>query len=360
MEIKPTGNKVEELYTKAKLHNFFGKSTVKMFAEELRAQLGPRLAEASPVKQDLLKTSSVQTESLKTEAAKAPPASAETETSGSVPAEAKMAEFAKAQAIHNGPVKAVPARTGAADGAPVKIEAPKGGPVDAAPVETVSQRILVVRNEPITIETARTEPVKDANAQGESLKIEAGNIALLKTELLRGSPARIEPAVSEALKTEPAITGPVEYIVKEGDSLWKIGRQFFKTDPYQIARDNGITNPNLIRPGQKLIINPPPPHAEPPRLAAEVTASWYGGNHHNKVMASGERFDMHKNTLAHKTLPLGTKVRLVNPDNGRFAEGVVTDRGPYISGRDVDVSYGMAKKLGFVKKGVTKLDIETI
>lgn len=92
----------------------------------------------------------------------------------------------------------------------------------------------------------------------------------------------------------------------------------------------------------------------------EVTASWYGPRHHNKRTASGQRFDMHKNTLAHKTLPLGTKVRLVNPDNGRSAEGIVNDRGPYIEGRDVDVSYAIAKKLGFVKKGVTKLEIEMI
>ena len=105
--------------------------------------------------------------------------------------------------------------------------------------------------------------------------------------------------------------------------------------------------------------------AQAPRPAAtpvgvKVTASWYGPGHHNKITSSGKRFDMHKNTLAHRTLPLGTKVRLVNPDNGKSAEGVVNDRGPYIDGRDVDVSYAMAKQLGFVKKGVMKLDMETI
>ncbi len=67
---------------------------------------------------------------------------------------------------------------------------------------------------------------------------------------------------------------------------------------------------------------------------------------------------MYDNTLAHKTLPLGTKVRLINLENGKFAEGVVNDRGPYIEGRDVDVSYAMAKQLGFVEKGVTKLNLE--
>jgi rare lipoprotein A (peptidoglycan hydrolase) len=98
----------------------------------------------------------------------------------------------------------------------------------------------------------------------------------------------------------------------------------------------------------------------PSNVSGEVTASWYGLKHHNRLTASGQRFDMHKNTLAHRTLPLGTKVRLINPDNGKSAEGVVNDRGPYIEGRDVDVSYAMAKQLGFVKKGIMKLDIETI
>ena len=159
---------------------------------------------------------------------------------------------------------------------------------------------------------------------------------------------------------EPVDNKQVEYIVKSGDSLWKIGKKMNNKDPYQIAKENGISNPNLIRPGQKLIIYPSPPKAVPTLENEEVTASWYGAEHHNKITASGQRFNMYKNTLAHKSLPFGTKVRLVNPENGKTAEGVVNDRGPYIRGRDVDTSYALAKKLGFVKKGITKLNIEII
>jgi rare lipoprotein A (peptidoglycan hydrolase) len=100
------------------------------------------------------------------------------------------------------------------------------------------------------------------------------------------------------------------------------------------------------------------PGPSPENRRGKVTASWYGPKHHNKLTAHGKRFNMYKNTLAHRTLPLGTKVRLVNLDNGKFAEGIVNDRGPYVQGRDVDVSYGMAKQLGFVKKGVAKLYLE--
>jgi rare lipoprotein A len=169
----------------------------------------------------------------------------------------------------------------------------------------------------------------------------------------------------ESAKTAPVSNKPVEYIVKRGDNLWNIGKEY-KINPYQIARDNNLSNPNMIRIGQKLIINPSSSQAVQtvqtvqPKVSGEVTASWYGAEHHNKKTASGQRFDMYKNTLAHKTLPMGTKVRLSNPENGRVAEGIVNDRGPYIKGRDVDVSYALAKQLGFIQKGVTKLNIEKI
>lgn len=148
---------------------------------------------------------------------------------------------------------------------------------------------------------------------------------------------------------------PIEYTVRPGDNLWKIGVKLFKTDPGRIARDNGLANPDLIRPGQKLKI-----YGAEPAKPEQVTASWYGAEHHHKITASGSPFDMNKNIVAHKTLPLGTKVRLVNPENGRTAIGQVQDRGPYVRGRDLDVSLALAKKLGFVQKGVTRLMIEVL
>ncbi|MGV8080126.1 MAG: septal ring lytic transglycosylase RlpA family protein [Syntrophales bacterium] len=181
--------------------------------------------------------------------------------------------------------------------------------------------------------------------------------------------AELENVMAQgSVKTAPATNKPVEYIVKKGDNLWNIGK-LYKINPYQIARDNHLSNPDMIRIGQKLIIQPSSSQVAQtvqtartvqPQVSGEVTASWYGAEYHNKKTASGQRFDMYKNTLAHKTLPLGTKVRLSNPDNGKVAEGIVNDRGPYIKGRDVDVSYAMAKQLGFVQKGVTRLSMEKI
>jgi rare lipoprotein A len=149
--------------------------------------------------------------------------------------------------------------------------------------------------------------------------------------------------------------GVIEYTVRPGDTLWKIGVQLFGADPYQIALDNGIAKPDLIHPGQKLLIRKPGP-TDP----QTVIASWYGKEYHNRPTASGERFDMYKESVAHKTLPLGTTVRLTNPENGVVAVARVNDRGPYIRGRDVDLSYGLAQRLGMVNKGVGPLIMEVI
>lgn len=146
-----------------------------------------------------------------------------------------------------------------------------------------------------------------------------------------------------------------EYIVQPGDTLWKIGMHLFREDPYQIAQDNGISNPHLIYPGQKLRIKKTTSPIPQP-----VVASWYGKEYHNRPTASGERFDMYQCTLAHRSLPLGTIVKLLNPENGRVSMGRINDRGPFIHGRDIDLSYGLAKQLGLVDKGIGKLIMEIL
>ena len=89
-------------------------------------------------------------------------------------------------------------------------------------------------------------------------------------------------------------------------------------------------------------------------------ASWYGGKHHGKKTASGVAYNMHSNTIAHKTLPFGTQVEIVNLDNGKITTGVVRDRGPYVPGRVIDVSYKIAQEIGLVKTGVCNVKIKTL
>jgi rare lipoprotein A len=142
----------------------------------------------------------------------------------------------------------------------------------------------------------------------------------------------------------------VEYTVQPGDTLWQLAVREFHVNMEDLIEDNGITNPDVIAVGQKLEIKMPQP--QPP---SEVVASWYGSDYHGRPMANGDPYDMYANTIAHKDLPLGTTVELNNPRTGQTIRAVVTDRGPFIEGRDVDLSYGLACQLSLVENGVDTL-----
>lgn len=90
------------------------------------------------------------------------------------------------------------------------------------------------------------------------------------------------------------------------------------------------------------------------------TASWYGSNFHGKETSSGEAYNMHAMTAAHKTLPLGVYVKVQNRNNGRQVVVRVNDRGPFIDGRIIDLSYSAARNLGVVKSGTAPVQIEAL
>jgi len=84
--------------------------------------------------------------------------------------------------------------------------------------------------------------------------------------------------------------------------------------------------------------------------------SWYGHRFEGRLMKNGQPFRASdKTTAAHRTLPIGTKLRVTNPHNGRTLTVTVKDRGPYIRGRDLDLSLAAAEELGYKEKGVTTL-----
>ena len=86
-------------------------------------------------------------------------------------------------------------------------------------------------------------------------------------------------------------------------------------------------------------------------------ASWYGKDFHGKKTSNGEIYDMYAMTAAHKTLPLGTYVRVHNLENNRKLEVRINDRGPFVRGRIIDLSYTAAKELGLVGPGTAKVEI---
>ena len=89
-------------------------------------------------------------------------------------------------------------------------------------------------------------------------------------------------------------------------------------------------------------------------------ASWYGPKFHGRKTASGETFNMYSLTAAHRTLPLGTYVKVRNLKNGRTVVVKINDRGPYVRGRIIDLSYAAAKRLGMIRDGVVPVEITVI
>jgi rare lipoprotein A len=106
----------------------------------------------------------------------------------------------------------------------------------------------------------------------------------------------------------------------------------------------------------------PPPAVEPapdqPFFSQVGTASWYGGQHHGRKTANGERFNMNELTAAHRSVKLGTVLRVTNLDNGRSTTVRVNDRGPYVNGRVIDLSAAAAHDLGMKQDGLARVRIE--
>jgi rare lipoprotein A len=89
-------------------------------------------------------------------------------------------------------------------------------------------------------------------------------------------------------------------------------------------------------------------------------ASWYGEQFHGKQAANGEIFNMEALTAAHRTMPLGSVVRVVNLSNGRHIHVRITDRGPYVNGRILDLSHAAAVQLGMEHGGLAYVQVEIV
>ncbi len=89
-------------------------------------------------------------------------------------------------------------------------------------------------------------------------------------------------------------------------------------------------------------------------------ASYYSNGLHGRKMSNGERYDRNAFTCAHRTLPFGTRLKITNPRNGKSVIVRVTDRGPFVRGRVVDLSYAAARELGTLASGVAYVKVELV
>ena len=130
-------------------------------------------------------------------------------------------------------------------------------------------------------------------------------------------------------------------VVADGDPVPKGGGNYKVGKPYTVAGRTYVPK-------------------EDPNYVAEGTASWYGRDFHGRKTANGEIFDMASISVAHKTLPMPSYVRVTNLANKRSIIARVNNRGPYVDGRIVDVSYRTAELLGFAGNGVAKVRVEYV
>ena len=103
-----------------------------------------------------------------------------------------------------------------------------------------------------------------------------------------------------------------------------------------------------------------PPVVKMPAYEAVGLASYYGRKFDGRRTASGERYNMQALTAAHRALAFGSKVEVTNLKNGRKVQVRINDRGPFVEGRIIDLSYAAAKRIGMLSKGVVKVKIRAL
>ncbi len=117
--------------------------------------------------------------------------------------------------------------------------------------------------------------------------------------------------------------------------------------------------PPVVRPAETA--HPVDPNSISTENAYQIgVASYYGKKFHGRKTANGEIFNMYKLTAAHRVLPLGTPVKVTNMKNGRWVEVKVNDRGPFIEGRIIDLSFAAALELEMVEAGTARVMIELV
>jgi len=165
-----------------------------------------------------------------------------------------------------------------------------------------------------------------------------------------------------------ALVAPMLAACATGNLGPTVKRSAFTSSEYGVAVSPRVTtDPNPPRGGGRYQVGNPytvrgktyvPQHD--PNYAASGTASWYGSDFHGRRTANGEIFSANAITAAHPTLPLPSYVRVTNADNGRSLIVRVNDRGPYVSGRIIDLSYRAAAMLGYVNKGSANVRVEYV
>jgi len=147
---------------------------------------------------------------------------------------------------------------------------------------------------------------------------------------------------NSATRTQPP---PVRDSAGSGDTENSPGRE---------NRTEAVPKPGAMARGK------PGPGAPLAGFTEDGNASWYGVPFHGRRASNGEIYDMHKLTAAHRTLPFGTEVRVTNLSNGKSTVVRITDRGPFVEGRIIDLSMAAARELDSIGAGVVPVHLEIL
>ena len=175
------------------------------------------------------------------------------------------------------------------------------------------------------------------------------------------SPTRRRVLTLTALTTATVITGSIA--VADGTSVSDLATLALASTP--VVAEVEPTDVDLLASeasfdarGARLAAHPVRAGLVAVDPTTEMVASWYGPGFHGRLTANGEVYDQDGMTAAHKTLPFGTELRVTNPANGKSVVLRINDRGPFIPGRDIDLSRGVARILGI--DGVSRVEIREL
>ena len=119
-------------------------------------------------------------------------------------------------------------------------------------------------------------------------------------------------------------------------------------------------NPKFVTRKKVKTLKPEKKLEATPGKQMQMVCSYYGKKFHGRMTSSGETYDMYDMTCAHLSLPFGTKLRVTDQDSGKSVIVRVTDRGPHVKGRDLDLSYAAAKEIGLIGPGVKEYSVEIL
>ncbi|RJP19590.1 MAG: septal ring lytic transglycosylase RlpA family protein [Candidatus Abyssobacteria bacterium SURF_5] len=156
------------------------------------------------------------------------------------------------------------------------------------------------------------------------------------------------PLMDHSHRLEPETQQPERAIGAAANRTDHVTDQTIRRDPQIVKR---------IAPFRYLLGEEPLAEPRPFKIIYGI-ASWYGPRFHGRTTANGERYDMFAYTAAHRTLPFGTSIRVTNVRNGRQTVIRINDRGPFIDGREIDLSYRAAQVLDMVDTGLEQVRLE--